>query len=311
VFLGVITPLTPQLVGLWLFNEGSGLIAHDTSGLGNNGTLTNLGGIPPTWVTGQPVGTALWFTNDGTDYSWVDVLPTNSLEIGLTASDAWTIALWTKEMDDGQGNYIATYGRLFNQDDGDGLQWESGATGDDQFYVWHNTLPAWMIGLGYTSAVIPLFDQWEHLALVYDGASVTMYRNGNTGPVGGKVSVPVTASLDYVDSPGYHGGIQIGTQLTVSATRNWDGMMADYAVFNGALTEAQVQMIMTNNFQPFLNNTPALSIVSTGGLLVISWGFGTLQSTASVTGGWADVTNATSPLIVNPSASQVFYRVRR
>lgn len=39
------------LVGHWKFNEGSGLIAYDSSGNGNNGTLVG----NPTWTTDTPL----------------------------------------------------------------------------------------------------------------------------------------------------------------------------------------------------------------------------------------------------------------
>ena len=48
------------LVGWWKFDEGSGTVAYDSSGNGNNGNLTN----GPTWVTGK-IGGALSF--DGLD----------------------------------------------------------------------------------------------------------------------------------------------------------------------------------------------------------------------------------------------------
>ena len=56
----------PSVVGLWRFNEGSGTNAFDSSGLGNNGTLTGENGNVPAWVAGQSgFGSALRFTNNG------------------------------------------------------------------------------------------------------------------------------------------------------------------------------------------------------------------------------------------------------
>ncbi|MBU6320946.1 hypothetical protein KGO04_00160 [Patescibacteria group bacterium] len=40
------------LVGYWQFNEGSGSLAHDTSGAGNTGTLVG----SPSWVAGKVGG---------------------------------------------------------------------------------------------------------------------------------------------------------------------------------------------------------------------------------------------------------------
>src|SRR3990170_7060226 len=52
---------TNGLVGYWAFDEGSGTTAGDSSGNGNNGTLTN----GPTWVAGKAGNGAV--TLDGVD----------------------------------------------------------------------------------------------------------------------------------------------------------------------------------------------------------------------------------------------------
>jgi hypothetical protein len=52
--------ITSGLVGHWTFNEGSGTVAGDSSGLWNTGTLIN----GPVWSTGK-IGGALDF--DGSD----------------------------------------------------------------------------------------------------------------------------------------------------------------------------------------------------------------------------------------------------
>ena len=64
------------LVGYWPFDEGSGNIAKDYSGNGNDGTLVN----GPTWTTGK-VGGALSF--DGVD-DYVRVINSASINTSLT-----------------------------------------------------------------------------------------------------------------------------------------------------------------------------------------------------------------------------------
>jgi len=68
---------TDGLVGWWKFDEGSGTIAYDSSGNGNDGNLT--GG--PTWATGK-IGGALSF--DGAD-DYVS-FPVKSYPLGNSAS---------------------------------------------------------------------------------------------------------------------------------------------------------------------------------------------------------------------------------
>ena len=56
----------PNLVGWWPLNEGSGDIAVDLSGSGNDGAITNLnGGLGPdgsVWVDDPERGTVISFT---------------------------------------------------------------------------------------------------------------------------------------------------------------------------------------------------------------------------------------------------------
>ena len=76
------TLLSTGLVAAYSFDEGSGTILHDTSGNGNNGTITNA-----TWSTSGKFGDALSF--NGT--SAVVNIP-NSASLGLTT--AMTLEAW-------------------------------------------------------------------------------------------------------------------------------------------------------------------------------------------------------------------------
>src|SRR5207302_2357906 len=73
------------LVGLWRFNEGSGTNTMDSSGFNNTGILAGANGNVPAWTAGQPgFGTALRFTNNGSDYAYVTIPGSSSLKIGQT-----------------------------------------------------------------------------------------------------------------------------------------------------------------------------------------------------------------------------------
>ena len=65
------------LVGWWKFDEGSGTVAYDSSGNGNDGNLTN----GPTWVSGK-IGGALSF--DGVDDFVQTSVASNSLPISIS-----------------------------------------------------------------------------------------------------------------------------------------------------------------------------------------------------------------------------------
>jgi hypothetical protein len=238
------------VVGLWRFDEGSGTNITDSSGFNNNGFLAGENGNVPAWVTGQTgFGTALRFTNNGIDHAYVSIPGASSLQVGLTATNSWSITVWAYEDSNGTGNFYANYGRFFVIDDGDAFQFESGNSIDGQLYTWSRQNTGWQIPWGVSSAVTPLLDQWVHWALVYDGAHLKIYRNGNQGSLGGAASQAVVAALGYA---GYAGAILIGSELAQTGDRTWNGMLDDVAVFKGALSQSQVRTVMTGDFSTFV-----------------------------------------------------------
>ena len=300
----------PQpLVGLWRFNQSSGTNVFDSSGLGNNGYLASINGSLPVWAAGQAgFGNALSFTNYGTNYSFAVIPSSSTLLIGQTATNPWTITAWAYESSDGTANFVANYGRIMVIDDGTAFQLESGAVGDAELYTWARANAAWQIGWGAGDSVSPLLDQWVHWAVVYDGTNITVYRDGNQGPNGGVASLPLSPPSPLGGYFGFQDGILIGTELAQTADRNWNGLLDDEAVFNVALTQAQVQSVMGGNFNAFITQPPPeLSVSSGAGNVVISWpsvwGTYQLQSTASLApSSWTSVTN---PPVLNGSTITV------
>jgi hypothetical protein len=300
----------PQsLVGLWRFNQSSGTNVFDSSGLGNNGYLASINGSLPVWAAGQAgYGNALSFTNYGTNYSFAVIPSSSTLLIGQTATNPWTITAWAYESSDGTANFVANYGRIMVIDDGTAFQWESGTVGDAEMYTWARANTAWQIGWGAGDSVSPLLDQWVHWAVVYDGTNITVYRNGNQGPNAGVATLPLSPPSPLGGYAGFQDGILIGTELAQTADRNWNGLLDDEAVFNVALTQAQVQSVMSGNFNAFITQPPPeLSVSSGAGNVVISWpsvwGAYQLQSTASLApSSWTNVTN---PPVLNGSTITV------
>jgi hypothetical protein len=294
------------LVGLWRFNETNGTTVLDSSGLGNNGTMTGENGNVPARVAGQAgFGGALRFTNDGTDHAYVTIPDNDSLMIGQTATNAWTITAWAYEDSDGTGDFVATYGRIMVIDDGTAFQLESGADNngviDDEMYTWSRANMPWQVYWGtvtpLSGSVAPLLDQWVHWAVVYDGTNLTLYRNGNTGTNGGVAFQPATAPLGGYF--GFQDGILIGSEMAQYGNRNWNGMLDDVAVFNIALSQAQIQTVMAGDFSAFVPRPP-LSASGSSGNIVLSWPAAQatfqLQSTPSLApASWAGVTNVPAP----------------
>jgi hypothetical protein len=256
------------LVGLWRFDEGTGTNVTDSSGLNNNGVLAGENGNVPAWVAGQSgFGGALRFTNDGLNHAYVDIPGSSSLMVGQTATNPWSITAWAYEDSNGTADFVATYGRMLVLDDGQAFQFESGASGDAQLYTWSRANTAWQLGWMAGSPVAPLLDQWVHWAVVYDGTNLTIYRNGDQGTHGGAATNAVTAALGYV---GYTGAVRIGSELGQPASRTWNGMLDDVAVFNTALTQAEINTVKSGDFTDFITKVP-LSVNLTPAKVVLSW----------------------------------------
>jgi hypothetical protein len=140
------------------------------------------------------------------------------------------------------------------------------------------------------SPVAPLLDQWVHWAVVYDGTNLTIYRNGDQGTQGGIATNAVTAALGYA---GYTGAVRIGSELGQPASRTWNGMLDDVAVFNTALSQTEINTVKSGDFSGFITRVP-LSANLTAGKVVLSWtallpGLKP-QSSPSLTGAqWTDV----------------------
>jgi hypothetical protein len=234
------------VVGLWRFNESSG-DATDSAGNGNVGTFVGSNVTRSAGMSG--FGNALSVTSDQTNRAYVQVPGNFSLQIGLTAGTPWSVTAWAKENSDGFGLFYNTYGTILSQKDpafsNYGLEFQSGANGDEQYYMWHGINTSLQVATGVT----PTLDVWNHYAYVYNGTDYIMYVNG----VEKKRKTVGSQSLNFT---GYTGALEIGGNLTKSPSHNWDGLIDDVAIFNQALTPADITTVMGGNFSPYISPLP-------------------------------------------------------
>jgi parallel beta-helix repeat protein len=204
------TVSTPGLVAHWKFDEGSGTTASDASGNGNSGTLVN----GPVWTAGK-VGKALSF--DGINDN-VTVADSNSLD--LTSS--FTLSAWVNPAStftDFRSILIKNYKYYIYASVagycGDGSPLGGFSETTDRTLCQPSPLPV---------------NTWTHLAVTYNGSTLTLYRDGvavATSNASGAPS-PTTGTLQI-------GGSQFGEYFK--------GLIDEVRIHNKALSATEIQTV--------------------------------------------------------------------
>ncbi|MCL5281891.1 MAG: LamG domain-containing protein [Planctomycetes bacterium] len=215
-----------ELVGHWKLDEGTGTKIGDSSGKGNNGTVT---AGNPTWIAGIKDG-ALEFHGLGVSGGGGDTI-TIPHSASLDITGPISMALWIKPgADDPEGKATTTAPMakaLSTASPSWSFQVRYGWGGAPQPYMafTFNTTPrAWaFVGKKLTR------DEWCNIACSYDGTTLKCYLNGlqtDSTPMG-----PITSS----PTPVLIGSDGWGC--------DWIGDIDDVQMYNNALTADQIAEI--------------------------------------------------------------------
>ena len=170
------------LVAWYPLDEGSGTIAGDYSGYGNNGTLYNGSvicdnGDCPTWVNGK-YGTAV--SLDGSN-DFINVSNSNSLN-----PDYLTVSLWVKPNEFNSVILSKNYTAYELRTDSNGYV---------QFYI-NNT---------FANSSVPLtVGEWYHITGRYNGSTIDIFIDGEEkGSTNYSLGIPTnTLNLIIANRPG-------------------------------------------------------------------------------------------------------------
>ena len=197
----------PAPVAHWTFDDGAGTVALDSSGNASDGILMG----DPQWVPGARGG-ALEF--DGID-DYVDCGNPAVLDItGDITLMAWIkVAAFTKTWETILGKGDDSYRMSRGPGDGDSIHFGANGTGDN-----------------LNASTVVTTNTWRHVALVYNGASKTIYIDG--------VEDARDASSGNINSSGYN--FYVG-QNSQQADRYLTGLVDDVRIYNKALSPLQIR----------------------------------------------------------------------
>lgn len=210
--------ISEGLVGYWKFDEGTGMIAHDSSGNGNDGSLKP-DESGPMWTEGK-LGSALRF--DGVN-DYVNILDPGIPNWPLDITEQITISAWIKPQTPFRDFFSKTNWNMWRI-----ILNESGV---------NNVKIVQDIGGSNVTTLsannVISADQWIHVAYTYNGSQTQIYINGEpSGP-----SVPASGLLATNDNP-----ITIGYWPN-SPDRYYKGLIDEVRIYNRALSREEVQKI--------------------------------------------------------------------
>jgi hypothetical protein len=195
------------------FDEGSGTIATDASGSGNNGGLVN----GAAWSTAGHTGAAISFNANG----WVNIPDAASLDLSL----GMTIEAWVRPTSGTGWRTVA-------------LKEETGALSYALYSANNASRPgSWVHGATSEASVLGTAavptNAWTHLATTYDGATLRFFVNG--------VQVASQAGVGAI--------LPSAGPLRIGGNSVWGeyfrGLIDDVRVYTRPLTAAEIQTDMT------------------------------------------------------------------
>ena len=223
-----------SVVGMWLFDEGTGDTTRDISPHGHDGEIK--GSIK--WVEGK-IGSALQFPGLADSYVLIPHDDTFNLV-------TFSITAWVNLKDKG------AYHGLVEKVEGGTRNFYMAIYPDDKaFYGGFRANNAWNSALT-KSAVLD--ERWHHLAVTYDQKHIRGYVNGEMEDEQSFNLKPETNN----------GPLTIGVTGTGGAEPTL-GIIDEVGLFNDALTELDVKNIMTSGLKI------AVSAVSNSGKLATTW----------------------------------------
>ena len=216
----------PNVVGIWLFDEGDGNEIMDSSENGHTGI--SVGGDLE-WDKGK-FGSAAKFTPGG---AHIEVEHTDAFDL-----ETFTVAVWVKFISDtGGGEQNIAYKQVGNDR----------VTRNYTVKMWNGQIYG-VFASGGNTDIIELASQtkvvdgqWHHIALTYDMKAAKLYIDGVVEAEGNLNDVPTTNEA----------AIRIGAGI--------DGLIDELQILSVALSEEEIKNDMNNGITLAVEPVDSLS----------------------------------------------------
>ncbi|MES2705244.1 MAG: LamG-like jellyroll fold domain-containing protein [Verrucomicrobiota bacterium] len=240
-----------------IVGASAGLVAHwpldanalDATGNGHNGTVVGTVTFGQSGANGK-TGSSADFPGPG----HIDIPYTPDLNPGTQAengSGSFSLAFWAFPTAAGGGAYRSPFtNREDNGTTSNGPMIYNDAAGNWTFWAGNNgSSGQWNNRDAGPVAV----NAWTHVAITYDADTTTrkMLLNGVV-----VLNDVIGISANVLRAMHFGSGSDLGGDFY------WDGRMDDIGFWDNALTEAQVQEVMTNGIKPDTSTDPNLLVPS-------------------------------------------------
>ena len=224
--------ISSGLVGAWLFNDGSGTTAHDSSGTGAHGTLT--GASAPTWQTGAYGGTALLFPG-APNVGYVAIPPIAALFSPLVTQ---SVVIGVKS-NGGNGNN----GRLID------LQSVGDASGQNVNNIrWTDNVSLLAFdanGKYITSSVAPAPNVQSVVATTKNNTAGVLYLNS-------------TATAGTINDGNNANHITVGDRGSRTGSHTFGGYIEFVYLYNRVLSPTEIAQLNAAPFAPYVTSSKSL-----------------------------------------------------
>lgn len=301
--VGVVTQpaiLASGLIGHWKFDETTGEMAAEATGLSQAGLLSNFQLEDSQWMPGI-IGGAISLNHSNQNYVMV---PDYQKPASTMAVSVWVWAesrpIWASILKNWGDPQVGQFHFGLNAGSGELSNYltdGSGATVSAS-----DTTP------------FPL-KSWQHVVFVADGARMRIYRNGSLVAASAPYNGTLLAPPMYV--------LGIGAKMDDfgfgPASNNagfWDGRLDDLGIWTRALSPDEVMGLYRSGLsgngidQAFAVRQVALTISLDAGDVTVRYDGGTLQWTDDLMEAWSDVPGASATSFTTKAVGGKFFRVR-